>query len=81
VSDDAGPDRRPHRPPPTERFGPYGWVLLAALGLALIVAPVVIFVRPPGIPFEMAFLILPLLPAGLLAIVAVWSAVRARGQS
>jgi len=56
-------------------------VLLLALALALIVAPVIIFVRPLGIPFEVAFLILPLLPAGLLATIAVWSAVRTRGRS
>lgn len=84
MSDDAGPGdraKRPNRPPPADRFGRHGWVLLGALAMALVVAPAVIYVRTPAIPFEVAFLIVPLLPAGLLAIVAVWSAVRARDRS
>jgi hypothetical protein len=43
------------------------------IALAFVVAPLLIYVRPPSVPFVVAYLILPLLPAFLLAIIAVWS--------
>ncbi len=54
-------------------FGRRGWVLLGMIALAFVVAPLLIYVRPPAVPFVVAYLILPLLPAFLLAIIAVWA--------
>jgi len=50
-----------------------GWVLVAAVVLSFFVIPGIVLVRPPGLPFEVALLILPLLPAVLLGAVAVWA--------
>jgi peptidoglycan/LPS O-acetylase OafA/YrhL len=54
-------------------LGTRGTVLLATLLLALLVVPVLIYWRPPQLPFLLAFLVLPLVPAFALGIVAVWS--------
>ncbi len=55
-----------------DEFGRKGWLLVAAIVVAFIVVPVVIYVRPPGLPFVVAYLVLPLAPAVLLALLAVW---------
>ncbi|PSP75998.1 hypothetical protein BRC86_02495 [Halobacteriales archaeon QS_3_64_16] len=61
--------------PERESFGLRGWVLVGILLLAFLVVPtIILFVPPAALPFEVAFLILPLLPAILLGAVAVWSA-------
>lgn len=61
--------------PERETFGVRGWVLVGVLLVAFLVVPaVIVFVPPAALPFEVAFLILPLLPAVLLGVVAVWSA-------
>lgn len=54
-------------------MGRRGWVLLAAVLLALFGAPAVIYLRPPGVPFEVALLVVPLVPAFLLGVAAVWA--------
>jgi hypothetical protein len=64
-------------PEPTG-FGDRGWVLVATVVLAFLVIPGVIYVRPAlpgqaGLPFVVAMLILPLVPAVLLGLTAVWS--------
>jgi len=56
-----------------EGMGRRGWILLAAVVLAFFGAPAVIYVRPPRLPFEVAFLIVPLVPAFLLGTIAVWA--------
>ena len=56
-----------------EGMGRRGWVLLAAVVLAFFGAPAVVYLRPPGVPFEVAFLVVPLVPAFLLGTVAVWA--------
>lgn len=53
-------------------FGRDGWLLLAGVALALVVVPLVIYLNPPGVPFVVAYLILPLAPAVLLALLAVY---------
>jgi peptidoglycan/LPS O-acetylase OafA/YrhL len=58
-----------------DEFGRRGWVVLAALAIALVVAPGIIYWRPPQLPFEVAFLVVPLVPAFLLGAVAVWAMV------
>ncbi len=55
-----------------------GWLLVAVVVLSFVVVPVVIVLRPPQIPFEAAFLALPMVPAVLLGATAVWVAVRGR---
>ena len=63
------------RVPERKAFGLRGWVLVGVLLLAFLVVPaIILFVPPAALPFEVAFLILPLLPALLLGAVAVWSA-------
>lgn len=61
-----------------QSFGPGGWLLVALLVVCLFVIPGVVLLRPPGLPFEVAFLVLPLLPGFLLGGAAVWTAVRSR---
>lgn len=62
---------------PERPFSWRGWVLVGMIICAFIVVPLIITVRPPTeVSFTFAYLILPLVPAMLLAIVAVWSSVR-----
>ncbi|WP_336364254.1 hypothetical protein [Halalkalicoccus salilacus] len=63
---------------PEEReFDWRGWTLVATVVFAFIVSPAVILLQPPDLlPFSVAYLVLPLAPAVLLGIVAVWTAVR-----
>ncbi len=58
------------------RFDWRGWVLVAAIVVAFVVAPVSILLWPPGYNYFVALLILPLVPALLLAVVAVWATTR-----
>ncbi len=60
-------------PDPNPGMGRRGWVLLAAVVVAFFGAPAVIYLRPPAVPFEVAFLVVPLVPAFLLGMVAVWA--------
>lgn len=55
-----------------DEFGWRGWLLLAALSVAFVVVPALIYFRPPGVSFTVAYLVLPLVPAVLLALLAVW---------
>lgn len=65
----AGPDDR--------EFDWRGWTLVGMIVLAFLVSPAIILFHPPEmLPFFVAYLVLPLLPAVLLGIVAVWSATR-----
>ena len=64
-------------------FGDRGWVLVASVVLAFLVIPGVIYLRPAlpgeaGVPFVVAMLILPLVPAVLLGVTAVWSMAASR---
>jgi hypothetical protein len=54
-------------------LGPRGTFLVVTLVVAFLVVPAVIYWRPPELPFLVAFLVLPLLPAIGLGLVAVWS--------
>ena len=55
-----------------EEFGWTGWLLVAAIVVAFLVIPAVIYFRPPGLPFLVSYLVLPLAPAFILALLAVW---------
>lgn len=76
-SRDAGsPDAEPNAPDADREFGRSGWLLVGVIVLAFVVAPLLIYLRPPGVPFKIAYLVLPLVPALLLGATAVWSAQR-----
>ncbi|MCU4925388.1 hypothetical protein OB905_05215 [Halobacteria archaeon AArc-dxtr1] len=54
-----------------------GWVLVCAIVLAFVIAPLVILLIPPGVEgYRFALLIVPLVPAVLLALTAVWATTR-----
>ncbi|WP_276298896.1 hypothetical protein [Halorussus lipolyticus] len=55
------------------------WVLVGVIFTCFIVIPAAIYVIPPVRPFRFAYLVLPLIPAILLGLVAVWSAQRSSG--
>jgi hypothetical protein len=63
-------------PSPTEQeFGRQGWLLVAAVVLAFLVIPVTIYLNAANVialPFRLAFLALPMIPAVVLAVLAVW---------
>ena len=64
----AGPDEDASG----EAFGWTGWLLVGAIIIAFLVIPAIIYVRPPGLPFLVSYLVLPLAPAFILALLAVW---------
>ncbi|WP_435346223.1 hypothetical protein [Haloarchaeobius sp. HRN-SO-5] len=53
-----------------------GWVVVAVVAFSFLVVPVVIVYRPPALPYWVALLAFPMLPALLLGIVAVWGTTR-----
>jgi hypothetical protein len=70
---DDGDGLADEEPPASEEFGRRGWVLVGVLLVSFFAVPLAILYRPPGVPFEVAFLVLPLLPAGLLGATAIWA--------
>jgi hypothetical protein len=83
TDDEADGDAYVHDPgdgdavaPPDEReFGARGWLLVAGIIVALVVVPLAIYLNARGVvslPFRFSFLVLPLFPAVLLALLAVW---------
>ena len=59
-------------------FGTRGWGLVGVLVLCTLVVPGIIYLDPSafaavGVPYTVALLVLPLLPAGILGLTAVWS--------
>lgn len=69
-----------------EGFGSRGWVLVAVLVVCTLVIPGIIYLRPAvlsavGIPYIASLLVLPLLPAVILGLTAVWAMTAAtRGE-
>lgn len=69
--------------PQSEAFGAKGWVLVAAIVVAFVVVPVALLLVPYsdpvlrslGLTWRDAYLTLPLVPAMVLATLAVWVAV------
>ncbi|WP_255170322.1 hypothetical protein [Natrononativus amylolyticus] len=69
--------REPVHPEAVDReFGWRGWVLVGAIVLAFVVAPLGILLWPPSLNYWFALLILPLFPAVILALTAVWATTR-----
>jgi hypothetical protein len=61
-----------------EGFGSRGWLLVAVVVGATLVLPGVIYLLPRllgnvGLPYVVALLILPMLPAVVLGLTAVWT--------
>jgi len=64
--------------PSGEGFGREGWILVAGVVLCFLVIPGFIYLNPTapaqiGWTFFATFLVLPLIPAVLLGLLAVWS--------
>lgn len=94
ASDDSDDDGYVHRPsgePPrqaetSEAFGREGWVLVGMIVLGFLIIPIAILLLPAaqgvirslGLTLRAAYLALPLVPAFLLGVIAVWSALRSR---
>jgi hypothetical protein len=75
----------PEKPRGEDReFGWRGWVLVGMLFVALVVVPVLLYFVPRaqglaaslGFSYRDAFLVLPLVPALVLAALAVWATTR-----
>ena len=73
ASDDPG---APARPPEDREFGWRGWVVVATVFFAFVVVPAVVIVNPLVVPYRASLLALPMLPAILLGLVAVWATTR-----
>jgi hypothetical protein len=82
--DDAD-DAHGTKPRGAEReFGLRGWLLVAWILVALVVVPVLLFYIPQagtftksiGLGYRDAFLVLPLVPALVLGVLAVWATTR-----
>ena len=79
MSDNArGNDRHPIDPSASDReFGWRGWVLVGIVFVSFVIVPLLILRYPPvSFSYRVAFLILPLAPAVLLGIAAVWATTR-----
>ncbi|RDI72547.1 hypothetical protein [Halopelagius longus] len=81
--EDGGYVHRPDGEPVTDEpepsgFGRTGWGLVVVLVFCTLVVPGLIYLRPTflgsfGVPYIVALLVLPLLPAVVLGLTAVWS--------
>lgn len=68
-----------------DAFGSRGWVLVGVVLVSLVLVPGAIYAYPAapadaGLPFLVAMLVLPLVPAVLLGAAAVWSMTAAAGR-
>ena len=88
-SDADGPHPPRYHPPPQETFDWRGWVLVAILVVSFLVVPGAILYLPYaqgtisalGMSWRQAYLALPMIPAILLGVVAIWAAVRSRSNA
>lgn len=82
------PSGEPPRKAPTDEqsFGWQGWLLVAAIVFAFLVAPWALIlltsvqgaVADIGLGYRNTFLVVPLLPAFVLGLLGAWTALRAR---
>ncbi len=76
--DAATPDDATDEEKASDDLGVKGWVLAGVVVTATVLVPGVIYLFPAapgeaGLPFLVAMLVLPFLPAVLLGVTAVWS--------
>jgi hypothetical protein len=77
AADASGDDRQGVHPARADRdLGGRGWILVGVLAFSLLGAPLIILFRPPNLPYWVALLALPMLPAILLGAVGVWATTR-----
>ena len=82
MSDDTTDDPPVVHPDAVDRtFDWRGWILVGAIFIAFLVIPGLIYLYPRvpsnfGLSFWGAYLVLPLLPAILLGLLAVWATTR-----
>lgn len=75
--EEGDPSDEPRHPDAAEReFDWRGWTLVATLLLAFVIAPLTVYVRPPALPYWVALIVMPLIPALVLGAVAVWATTR-----
>ncbi|MFP8955314.1 hypothetical protein ACLI4Y_01195 [Natrialbaceae archaeon A-CW3] len=74
--DDAWLEEPIHPESVDREFGRRGWILVGMIVVAFIVAPGLILLIPPDTSYLFALLIIPLVPAVLLALTAVWATTR-----
>ena len=70
--------------PPEEGLGRSGWILVAAVVVAVLVIPGMVYLWPAGsrvlgATYRTAMLALPMIPALILGLIAVWSMRDRRG--
>lgn len=75
-SRDDGADESLHPDAVDREFDWRGWVLVGVIVFAFIISPAAIMLWPPGVNYLLALIILPLFPAVLLAVTAVWATTR-----
>nr|WP_160048240.1 hypothetical protein [Natrialba sp. INN-245] len=75
-ADDDWTDRPVHPADADREFDRRGWLLVAVIVFAFVVSPLAIVLWPPDVSYLFALLILPLVPAVLLAVTAVWATTR-----
>lgn len=85
------PSGEPPRKPAAndDEFGWRGWVLVAVLIFAFLLIPWALILLPPaqsgvaglGLSWRDTYLVVPLIPALLLGVVGVWTALAARTES
>ncbi|THE66464.1 hypothetical protein D8Y22_02365 [Salinadaptatus halalkaliphilus] len=74
--DDEWVDDPTHPTAAQREFDWRGWVLVGVIVFAFVLSPLAILLWPPGLNYFVALLILPLLPALILAVTAVWATTR-----
>jgi hypothetical protein len=67
-------------------FGRQGWLLVGVVVLTFLVIPVVVYLYPAAVggnsvPFLVGLIVLPMLPAVVLGLTAVWTMTAAAGDA
>jgi len=76
-TDDDWVDEPIHPDAADRSFDWRGWTLVGVIIIAFVIAPVTILLIPPSAEgYRFALLIVPLVPAVLLAVTAVWATTR-----
>lgn len=75
-SDDDWVDDPTHPAAANREFDWRGWVLVGVIVFAFVVSPLAIYLWPPGVSYLFALIILPLFPAFVLGLAAVWATTR-----